>query len=102
MGSALFNVLFKIMGTIVGVITAPISLILINFFPDFTSIITNFNNSVNTIVGGSLAFFSSLIPPITRGTILIYLGILVTYYTITIQVHLVLKVITIIKNVKIW
>lgn len=102
MASALFNVLFKIIGTIVGIITAPINALLINFFPSFTTIITNFNNGVTTFVGGGLAYFSSILPPITRATILFYLGVVIAYYTIAINVHLVLKVITIIKNVKIW
>lgn len=102
MGSALFNVLFKIIGTIVGIFTAPINLLLINLFPDFTNLISNFNSSVSRIVGGGLAFFSSLLPPITKATILIYLGVVISYYTIAINIHLILKVVKIIKNIKIW
>lgn len=102
MGSALFNVLFKIIGTIVGIITAPLNAILVNFFPDFATIIVNFNNGVTTLIGGSIGYFSSILPPITKATILLYLGVVIAYYTIAINVHLILKVITIIKNVKIW
>lgn len=102
MASALFNVFFKIIGTVVGVFTAPINLLLINFFPDFTSLIVNFNSNVTRIVGGGLAFFSSLLPPMTRGAILIYLGVVISYYVIAINIHLILKVVKIIKNIKIW
>lgn len=102
MGSALFNVLFKIIGTIVGIFTAPINLILINFFPDFTTVIANFNNAVTTLIGGGLGFFSEILPPITRATILFYLGVVISYYVIAVNLHLILKVITIIKNLKIW
>lgn len=102
MASAIFNVFFKIIGTIVDIFTAPISLLLVNFFPDFAQVISNFNTAITTYIGGTLAYFSSLLPPITRGTILIYLGVVIAYYTIVLNVHLILKVITIIKNIKFW
>lgn len=102
MASALFNVFFKIIGHVVGIFTAPINLILVSFFPDFATIIANFNNGVTTLIGGGLGYFSSLLPPITRATILLYLGILISYYVIAVNVHLILKVVTIIKNIKIW
>lgn len=102
MASALFNVLFKIIGTIAGIFTAPINAILVTFFPEFAQVISNFNNGVTTLVGGSLSYFSHLLPPITKATILIYLGILVAYYTIVVNIHIILKVIKIIKNIKIW
>lgn len=102
MGSALFNVFFKIVGTIVGIFTAPINALLVTFFPDFATIIANFNNSVTTLIGGGLGFFSEMIPPITRASILFYLGVVISYYVIAINLHLILKVITIIKNIKIW
>ena len=102
MGSALFNVLFKIIGTIVGVFTAPINLLLISFFPDFATIISQFNQSVTVLLGGGLAWFSQLIPPISRSVILLYLGLLISYHILALNVHLILKVITIIKNIKIW
>lgn len=102
MASAIFNVLFKIAGTVVQIFTAPITALLVGFFPDFAVVITNFNQSVTTFVGGGIAWFSNLIPPVTRATILMYLGIVVAYYAIAFQVHLVLKIVTIIKNLKIW
>lgn len=102
MASAIFNVFFKIMGTIVGIITTPLNLVLATLFPEFTTIIMNFNNGVTTLFGGSIGYFSSMLPPITRATILFYLFILINYYVVVLNAHLILKVITIIKNVKIW
>lgn len=102
MASALFNVLFKIVGTIVGIFTAPINLLIVNLFPSFAQTIVHFNNSVTTLIGGGIAYFSSLLPPITKVTILLWLGIVLAYYTISINIHLILKVIQIIKNLKIW
>lgn len=102
MASAIFNVLYKIIGYIIGGFTAPLSLLLTNLFPSFTDLITNFTSSVNTFVGGGIAYFSSLLPPITKITILAYLGILLAYYTIAINVHILLKIVQVIKNVKIW
>ncbi len=102
MGKALFNVIFKVINSLVNVILRPINLLVVALFPDFSNLINTFNTILDTYIGGTLGFFSYLIPPTTKGFILMYLGVLVSYYTVTITVHAILKIIEIIKKVKIW
>lgn len=102
MANAIFKVFFTLISTVVNIITAPINVVLTNFFPSFTDMINTFNNGVTTLIGGSIAFFSHLLPPLTRATILFWIGAVISFYTISMTVHLIIKAITIIKNIKFW
>lgn len=101
MGKAIFKVLLKFIKSIADIILAPINLLVVNLIPDVSNMISVFNAGVERVIGTNLAFFSHMLPPTTRTLILLYLGFLITYYTITITAHGVLKVINIIKAIKI-
>lgn len=102
MGKAIFKVLLKFIKGVADLILQPINLLVVNLVPDLSNLISTFNSAVNQIIGGNLAFFAHLLPPTTRGLIAFYLGFLITYYTIVISAHAILKVINIIKAIKIW
>lgn len=102
MAKALFSVLLKFIKSIVNIFLTPINALVVNLFPDLSTLLSTFNSAVSQIIGGNIAFFSHLLPPTTRTFIIFYLTLLISYYTITISVHLVLKVINIIRRVKIW
>lgn len=102
MAKAIFNVFFKIINALLAVILAPVNLLVKNAFPDFSNMISTFNNFLNTYIGGSLSWFFSILPPNTRSIVLIYLALLVAYYSISISLHAILKVYTVIKNIKFW
>lgn len=102
MAKAIFSVLLKFIKSIADVILAPINLLVVNLLPDLTTMISTFNTAVTRFIGGNLAFFAHLLPPIAKSIILVYLAFLVTFYTITLTAHGILKVINIIKAIKIW
>lgn len=102
MAKALFNVFFKIIKSVVGIFLAPINALIVNLFPDLSKLISTFNAGVEKLLGSGLGFFAHLLPPTTRVIILLWLAILIGYYTISVSVHLILKVIHIIKKLKIW
>lgn len=102
MANAIFKVFFKIIKGIANLFLAPINALIVNFFPDFSSMISTFNNAVNRVIGGGLGFFAHLLPPTTRQIILIWFGILIAYYTLSFTAHIILKIIDIIKRVKVW
>lgn len=102
LGKAIFKVLLKFIKSIANIILAPINLLVVNLFPSFSNLVSTFNSAVSQFVGNGLGWFSHILPPNTRGFILVYLGILVSYYTITITIHIILKVIQVIKAIKIW
>lgn len=102
MAKIIFKVLLKFIKSVVNIIMTPINLLIVNLFPDLSSLVSNFNQIVGTYVGNGLSWFAHLLPPMTKNLIILYLGILISYYTITISVHAVIKVIHIIKKIKIW
>lgn len=102
MAKAIFKVFFKIIVSLTNVILTPINLIIANLFPDLSLILTKFNIACNQYLGSGLTWFWSIIPSSCKSLIIIYLTILISYYTISITIHVILKVYTIIKNIKIW
>lgn len=102
MARILFKVFFGIITTLTNVILTPVNLLVSGLFPDLSNIIARFTYACNTYLGGGLTWFYTIIPTNARNLITIYVTILISYYTISISVHAILKVYTIIKNVKIW
>lgn len=102
MAKAIFSVLLKFIKSIADLILAPINFLVVNLLPDLSSLISTFNSAVERFLGTNLAFFAHMLPPITKSLILLYLGFLITYYTIVLSAHAILKVINIIKAIKIW
>ena len=102
MAKAIFKVFFGLIMTVTNIVLAPINLLINGLFPDLSQLIYKFNVALNTYLGGSLAWFFNIIPSSVRSLIIIYLTILISYYTISISVHAILKVYRIIKNIKFW
>lgn len=102
MAKIIFTVLLKFIKSVVNIILTPINLAISALFPDFSSMISTFNGYIVQYVGSGLAWFSHLLPSGVRGLIIVYLGFLISYYTVTITVHAIIKVIHIIKALKIW
>ena len=88
MAKAIFNVFFKIINGVASVLLFPVNKL--------------FNTVVNNYIGDGVAYFFTILPPNTRSVVLIYLALLVSYYTVSISLHAILKVYTIIKNIKFW
>lgn len=102
MAKALFNVLFSVIKTILNIGLAPINLLVVNLFPDFSNLISTFNNAVQTYIGSTIGYFSSILPPNTRNIILLYLTFLISYYTIVYSAHAIIKIFKIIQRIKFW
>lgn len=102
MARAIFKVFFDVIVALTNVILTPINAIVSTLFPDLSSVIARFNYAISNYLGSGLAWFWSIIPTNCKSLIILYLTILISYYTISISVHAILKVYTIIKNIKIW
>lgn len=102
MAKAIFSVFLKFIKSIVNIFLAPINALVVGLFPDLATLLSSFNNAVSQILGTNIAFFAHLIPPSTRNFIIVYLTILISWYTVTISVHAVLKVVNIMRRLKIW
>lgn len=102
MAKAIFSVLFKIIKGLANTVLAPINLAVATLFPDFSNLVGTFNTAVSTFFTGSLNYFFHILPPNCRAFVLLYLTLMVAFYTFSITAHAILKVYTIIKNIKIW
>ena len=102
MAKALFSVLFKVIKSIATLVLTPVNLLVSNLFPDLSNLISTFNNSVTLVITGSMNYFFHILPPLCRGFVLLWITLLIAFYTVSFTLHAILKVYTIIKNIKIW
>lgn len=102
MFSVLFKVLFNIIISIGNIVLTPINNIVVNNFPTVAILINRFNTFINTYIGNGLAFFGALIPPICKEILIFYLGYLVIRFIIVLNIHILMVIFRIIKNIKIW
>lgn len=98
----IFVLLMKFITAIANFFLAPINAIVVNLFPDFTDMINHFESLVNTYITPGLSWFFHILPPHTQSIILFYIDLLILLYTAVLSIHVVLKVIHILKNVKVW
>lgn len=102
MAKAIFNVFFGVIKSIISIILAPINLLVANLFPSLATIINSFNSAVSLYLGGGLSYFFNIIPPTSRTLILLWVSIMMGYYTFIFSYHAILLIIHIIKRIKIW
>lgn len=102
MFKVLFDVLFGVIIAIVNVIMIPIQALVENFVPEIGDFISKFYGVLNNVIGGGFSFFYHLLPPTSRTLLVVYLTFLISFYTISISAHAILKVYTIIKRIKVW
>lgn len=102
MGKILLKVLFNTIYGIVNTILFPINALVSTLFPDFSALITTLSLSIQTFINTTFTWFINILPPYTKVAIIIYITFLITYYTISITLHYILKVFQIIKNIKFW
>lgn len=102
MAKAIFNVFFGVIKSIISIILTPINLLVANLFPSLATIINSFNSAITLYLGGGLSWFFNLIPPTSRTLILLWVSIMLGYYTFIFSYHAILLIIHIIKRIKIW
>ena len=54
MAKAIFNVLFHVLKTVLNIVLFPINALLVGVFPDFSNMISTFNNLISTYIGNTL------------------------------------------------
>lgn len=102
MAKAIFSVFFKVIKGIANVILAPVNLLVVNLFPNFSNLISTFNNAVSLFIGNGIAYFFNILPTNTRNLVLLWLTFLISYYSISLSIHAILKIYKLIKQIKIW
>lgn len=84
--------------TLVGTILSPLTSLVSSLLPDLSSYVTTINNFINTMLS-NIGYFFSMLGPITRGSILLYLNLLgifftiyAAYITIEVTIYLITKI----------
>lgn len=103
MVNAIFTGLFKFLMNITKIFLTPVDALVSTAFPDFSQMVATFTEAIGQgFIGQGLAYFGSLLPPNVRTFVMLYITCLIAFYTISLAVHAIIKVIEIIKAVKIW
>lgn len=99
---AIINGVMKLVTNIIDIVLLPVNTLISNIFPDFSSSINQFNSFVTNYIGGTISYFSSLLPPITRNVIAIWLTFLIVYYGVVWSYSLIIKIYNVIQKIKFW
>lgn len=99
---AIINGLMSLVTSILNIVLLPINSLIENIFPNMSSAISTFTNFVNTYIGGSLGYFSSILPPISRSIIVLWFTFLITYYSVVWSYTLIMKIWNVIQKIKFW
>lgn len=102
MARIIFKVFFSLITGLVQVILWPINQLASGLLPDLSLVVTKFTYTLNNYVGRGLVWFFHILPSGVRSLIIIYIVVLISYYTISISIHAILKVYHIIQRVKFW
>lgn len=100
--NAIFKGLFKVVNYVIELVLTPVNLLVSHLFPDFSQMIGSFTYAVDTYIGGGLAYFFSLLPGVTRYVVLLYLSVLISYYTISVSLFAITKIWSLIQKIKVW
>lgn len=105
MANAIFKALLTFIANVIGVFLAPIDLIVVNAFPRLNQIVSGWTSSfqaLSSYMAHSIGYVINLLPTTTARAVWLYLGVVLATYTITISIHLIVKLLIIIKNIKFW
>ena len=102
MAKAIMKVIMKLVSSVVDIVLIPINALIGGIFPDFSNAISNFTSFVTNYVGGTIGYFASILPPITRSIIGLWLTFLVVYYGVAWSYSLITKIYNVIQKIKFW
>lgn len=99
----LFNGILNVVKSLLGLILSPINALVSNLFPsNIVNAISTFNNFLTNYVGGGLAWFSNLFPPIFKSMIVMALTFMIGYYTFVWTYTGIIKIYSVIQKIKFW
>lgn len=76
-----FNFILSLITSLVSIILTPITSLVSSLLPDLSSYVATVDGFINTGIA-NLGYFFSMLGPITRGAILLYLNLLGIFFTI--------------------
>lgn len=99
---AIFNGLFKIINSLLGIILSPLNSLLTSLFPDLGTYINNFMSLLDNYLIGIGSFIFNFIPPMTKGLLIVIATFWITYKSAVWTYHNLSKIFVLIKKIKFW
>lgn len=99
---AIFNGIFNMINSVLGILLTPINLILSTLFPNIASFISLFNSVCDNYLIPYATYFFHFLPPITRNLLAIILTFMIAYKTIVWSYRAIVYVFDLIRKVKFW
>lgn len=99
---AIINGILNILMKVIDIVLTPLNLLFDNLFPNVGSMINTFNSFVSTYIGGGLSYFFSMLPPIFRGLLVLFLTFVIAYYGVYYTYIGIKKIFDIIQKIKLW
>lgn len=100
MAKVLLTVFLGFIVTCLNFFLAPINLVIDTLFPSFATYIGTYNMVLTDYVGPMVGYVFHILPPLTRALIVFWFGFMITFYTVTYSLHAILKIKTMIHNIK--
>lgn len=99
---AIINGLMSLVTSILDIVLLPVNALIENIFPDMSNAINTFSNFVSTYIGGSIGYFASILPPISRSIIILWFTFLISYYGVVWSYTAIIKIWNVIQKIKFW
>lgn len=99
---ALLNGILNVITGLVNVLLTPINSLIDSLFPNMSTAINQFNSFCSNYIGGTIGWFSHILPPITKNIIIIYLTFLIGYYSVSWTYTAIVKIYNVIQKIKFW
>lgn len=99
---AIINGIMSLVSSILDIVLLPVNTLIENIFPDMSNAISTFTTFIQTYIGGTLGYFFSILPPITRSIIIMWFTFLITYYGVVWSYSLIMKIWNVIQKIKFW
>lgn len=98
MAAKIFNILFGAIYSIAQLFLLPVNLLIDTMFPNLTDSIQAVITGINLFLSDGLRWGFNLLPPMSQTLVLTYLSFLVVYYTISIGVSQITRVLNVLKK----
>lgn len=101
--NAIIQGILNVITGLINIVLLPINALVENLFPSsISSAIANFNTFLNQYVGGSIGWFSHLLPPIFKSLVGIALTFMIGYFTFVWSYTAIVKIWNVIQKIKFW
>lgn len=102
LGATLLDFITSLIADVINLFLFPIDSLLTFLFPDLSGAIATFNNGITMLVNAPIGYIAYHIPPLTTSMIVIFITILIGYYSIIWIYRGIILIPHVIHKIKFW